>query len=233
MHWEQLGDVLDRPEQLPLSGVGVSFFVGIHLSPQGQRTVFLERRNDDVAQVASVSLPAGAPDMTLKVAGAGARYRFYYRGRTEDWMQIGGDQDGTILSAKKAGGFVGNTLGYWLGLALFPMQSFREPQFSGLYCLVVIEEILLKGINRREFVATTVAAGARFSPPEMRLAFRGEALNKPPCPLTRQTARFCGSRQFRFRWRRGLRPVHSVRRLMRIVGILKPCLLTGCSHVPP
>ncbi|MGA2609646.1 MAG: alpha/beta fold hydrolase [Terriglobia bacterium] len=88
-----------------------SFFLGIHVSPQGQRTVFLERRNDDVAQVASVSLPAGAHDVTLKVAGAGERCRFYYRVATEDWMQIGGDQDGTILSTKKAGGFVGTYVG--------------------------------------------------------------------------------------------------------------------------
>jgi len=88
-----------------------SFFLGMHLSPQGQRTVFLERRNDDVAQVASVSLPAGAHDVTLKVAGSGARYRFYYRVATEDWMQIGGDQDGTILSTKKAGEFVGTCVG--------------------------------------------------------------------------------------------------------------------------
>jgi len=58
-----------------------------------------------------VSLPAGAPDMTLKVAGAGARYRFYYRVGTEDCMQIGGDQDGTILSTKKGGGFVGTYVG--------------------------------------------------------------------------------------------------------------------------
>ncbi len=58
------------------------------------------------------------------------------------------------------------------------MQSFREPQVSGLYCLVVIEELLLKGINRREFVATTVAAGATVFASRNAFAFRGEALNQ-------------------------------------------------------
>jgi hypothetical protein len=37
------------------------------------------------------------------------------------------------------------------------MQLSRERQFIELYCLVAIEELLLKKINRREFVATTAA----------------------------------------------------------------------------
>jgi beta-xylosidase len=49
--------------------------------------------------------------VTLKVAGPEARCRFYYRIATEDWMQIVSDQDGTILSTKKAGGFVGTYVG--------------------------------------------------------------------------------------------------------------------------
>jgi alpha-N-arabinofuranosidase len=88
-----------------------SFFLGVRLSPQGQRTVFLERRNDDISQVASASLPGNAHDVVLRVEGAGARYRFYYRVGSEAWTQLGGDQDGTTLSTKKAGGFVGTYIG--------------------------------------------------------------------------------------------------------------------------
>jgi alpha-N-arabinofuranosidase len=88
-----------------------SFFLGVHLSPQGERTVFLERRNDEFSQIASASLPGNLRDVTLKVEGAGAHYRFYYRIGSEAWMQLGGDQDGTILSTKKAGGFVGTYIG--------------------------------------------------------------------------------------------------------------------------
>jgi xylan 1,4-beta-xylosidase len=47
----------------------------------------------------------------LKVIGAGAHYCFNYRAATEDWKQIDGDQDETILSTKKAGGFVGTYIG--------------------------------------------------------------------------------------------------------------------------
>ncbi len=88
-----------------------SFFIGVRLSPQGQRTVFLERRNDDLSQVASKSVPSDAGSLTLRVEGAGARYRFSYRIGSQDWMQLGDDQDGTILSTKKAGGFVGAYIG--------------------------------------------------------------------------------------------------------------------------
>jgi len=88
-----------------------SFFLGVHLSAQGQRTIFLERRNDEVSQVASASLPANAHDVTLRVEGAGARYGFYYRIGSEAWVHLGGDQDGTILSTKKADGFVGAYIG--------------------------------------------------------------------------------------------------------------------------
>ena len=87
-----------------------SFFLGIRLSEQGQRTVILERRNGDVSRIAVASLPGDAHQITLKVEGAAARHRFYYR-LAEDWVQIGGDQDGTILSTKRAGGFVGTYVG--------------------------------------------------------------------------------------------------------------------------
>ena len=85
---------------------------------------------------------------------------------------------GRFSALRKLAGLWEHTLDYSLGLCLFPMQSFREPQFSGLYCLVVIEELLLKGINRREFVATTVAAGATVLASRNAFAFRGEALNQ-------------------------------------------------------
>jgi xylan 1,4-beta-xylosidase len=88
-----------------------SFFLGVRLNAERQRTIFLEKRNSDVSQVASASLPGNAHEVTLKVEGAGARYRFYYRVEHGPWTQLGGDQDGTILSTKTAGGFVGTYIG--------------------------------------------------------------------------------------------------------------------------
>jgi alpha-N-arabinofuranosidase len=98
-----------------------SFFLGVHLSQQGKRTILLERRNRDVSQIASAILPGNAPEVALKVEGVGARYRFFYRVGSEGWMQLGGDQDGTILSTKKAGGFVGVYIGIFA--RLLPVSS--------------------------------------------------------------------------------------------------------------
>ena len=88
-----------------------SFFIGVHLSPDGQRKVFLEKRNVAVAQVASAELPADAKGVSLKVEGSGSTYRFYYQAGAGAWTQLGPGQDGTILSTKKAGGFVGTYIG--------------------------------------------------------------------------------------------------------------------------
>ncbi|GAC1637311.1 MAG: glycoside hydrolase family 43 protein [Candidatus Acidiferrum sp.] len=87
-----------------------SFFLGVHLSAQG-RTLFLEKRNGDVSQIASANLAAGAKEVQLKVEGAASRHRFFYRVGNEPWRQLGADQDGTILSTKTAGGFVGTYIG--------------------------------------------------------------------------------------------------------------------------
>jgi len=67
---------------------------------------------------------------------------------------------GRFSARKKLASLWEHALGYSLELYLFPMQLSREQQFSALYCLVAIEELLLKRINRREFVAATAAAGA-------------------------------------------------------------------------
>ena len=58
------------------------------------------------------------------------------------------------------------------------MQLSRGRQFSGLHCLVSREELQLKKINRREFVATTAAAGATVFASRHAFALRGEALNQ-------------------------------------------------------
>jgi alpha-N-arabinofuranosidase len=94
-----------------------SFFLGVRLSQQGQRTIFLEMRNGDVSQVASESLPGDAPDVALKVEGAGASYRFFYRVEGQLWKQLVVAHDGTILSTKEAGGFVGAYIGMFARLS--------------------------------------------------------------------------------------------------------------------
>jgi alpha-N-arabinofuranosidase len=88
-----------------------NFFIGVHQSEDGTRKVFLERRNGDVSQPASEVIPAGAKEITFKVSSTSAKYQFYYQLDGKAWKQLGDDQDGTILSTKKAGGFVGTYIG--------------------------------------------------------------------------------------------------------------------------
>ncbi|HVF95025.1 MAG TPA: glycoside hydrolase family 43 protein [Sphingomonas sp.] len=52
----------------------------------------------------------GAP-VELRVTADGARYRFAYAARPGAWRALGPDQDGTLLSTAKAGGFVGAVFG--------------------------------------------------------------------------------------------------------------------------
>ncbi len=88
-----------------------SYFLGIHTVPGGQRTVFLEKRNGEVSTVGSKELPKDANLIQLRIRGIGKNYSFYYRTAEKEWRQIGPEQDGTVLSTKVAGGFVGTYIG--------------------------------------------------------------------------------------------------------------------------
>ena len=57
-------------------------------------------------------LPADAP-LDLKIDARGGRYDFYYATRPNEWTPLMRDADGTILSTKKAGGFVGTFFGMY------------------------------------------------------------------------------------------------------------------------
>ena len=62
--------------------------------------------------LASAPAPRGG-DTRLRIEARGALYDFWYGGRDGDWTLLAGDQDGTILSTKRAGGFVGVFLGLY------------------------------------------------------------------------------------------------------------------------
>lgn len=116
-------EVVFRPEDTP-SDAGLvafqnethSYFLGVRLEPgtnggQRERTLFLEKWNGKASQEASVALRANASGVALKIVGTGSVYRFYFRPTGGEWQSIGGDQDGTVLSTKTAGGFVGAYIG--------------------------------------------------------------------------------------------------------------------------
>jgi len=95
------------------------FFLGLTRNANGQDRIVLERRAGpkdpaDGVQVASapVALKAGAP-VWLKITARGGLYDFSYALAPGQWKILKAGEDGTILSTKKAGGFVGALLGVY------------------------------------------------------------------------------------------------------------------------
>jgi alpha-N-arabinofuranosidase len=79
--------------------------------------VRLERRAgegepEDGISVASAPVSADAGDpIALRIDARGHSYDFLYALHPGDWRMLAGDLDGTLLSTKTAGGFVGVTVG--------------------------------------------------------------------------------------------------------------------------
>ena len=61
---------------------------------------------------APIRLSPGSP-VYLKIGARGGRYDFWYANQPNDWLLLKGDADGTILSTKVAGGFVGTMFGMY------------------------------------------------------------------------------------------------------------------------
>ena len=66
----------------------------------------------DVAASAVLTTGENAP-VFLRITARGARYDFYYGTQAGEWRLLLGDADGTILSTKVAGGFVGSLFGLY------------------------------------------------------------------------------------------------------------------------
>jgi len=83
----------------------------------GRTLVMLERRAGsrdpvDGVVVASAPVPADRP-LDLRIIARGAKYDFAYALAPGRWTTLAADQDGTLLSTKHAGGFVGATFGLY------------------------------------------------------------------------------------------------------------------------
>jgi len=83
----------------------------------GRMFVMLERRAGardpvDGVVVASAPVAAGRP-LDLRITARGAKYDFAYALAPGRWTTLAAGQDGTLLSTKLAGGFVGATFGLY------------------------------------------------------------------------------------------------------------------------
>lgn len=84
---------------------------------RGRRVVRLERRAGEGEPphgtlVAQAPLPGDGP-VELRIEARGGRYDFAYATRPGAWTTLVRDADGTMLSTKTAGGFVGVTFGLY------------------------------------------------------------------------------------------------------------------------
>ena len=94
------------------------YFLGVTLA-DGRPVVQLQERagprtQEKTVVVASAPLE-GRADATiyLRIRARGARYDFSYAYEPGEWVLLRGDADGTILSTRVAGGFVGTMLGMY------------------------------------------------------------------------------------------------------------------------
>jgi beta-glucosidase len=87
------------------------FFLGARRSGR-QLTVFLERRRAGAVATTVASATVSVPlKLRLRIDGAGADYTFRYAADDGAWSVLREHEDGTLLSTKVAGGFVGAVLG--------------------------------------------------------------------------------------------------------------------------
>ena len=104
------------------------FYLGIRKS--GNRwIVFLERVAAGQADlVASDHFAAdGADPVYLRISGDGGEYNFAYSVDGASWTAVAENEDGTILSTKVAGGFVGTLLGMHARIEWGIQQGDRQP----------------------------------------------------------------------------------------------------------
>lgn len=86
---------------------------------EGRPVVRLTGRAGARGQTATTVLAAAPlaalPDSTvyLRIRARGGRYDFSYAVRPDEWVLLQGDVDGTVLSTRVAGGFVGTMLGLY------------------------------------------------------------------------------------------------------------------------
>jgi alpha-N-arabinofuranosidase len=88
------------------------FYLGVRKSGDGWM-VFLERSAGGEPEIVAERdiAPGAVENIHLRIEGRGRPYSFSFSSGGEEWIPVGEDQDGSILSTQKAGGFVGTFLG--------------------------------------------------------------------------------------------------------------------------
>ncbi|OYX92586.1 MAG: glycoside hydrolase 43 family protein, partial [Caulobacter sp. 35-67-4] len=106
----------DRAGLTALQSDEFYYFLGVVRSG-GKPVLRLERRagaSDPVDGVVVAETPlAGAGPVDLKITARAGEYHFAYAVKPGDWKVLKAGADGTMLSTRKAGGFVGAMFGVY------------------------------------------------------------------------------------------------------------------------
>ena len=108
----------DKAGIIAFQGSDAFYFLGVTLAG-GAPMIELEQRSGQGAAAAATLIALApleaSPDSTLylRIRARGGRYDFSYAYHPDDWVLLKGDADGTILSTRVAGGFVGTLLGMY------------------------------------------------------------------------------------------------------------------------
>ena len=94
------------------------YFVGLTMQQDGRVTVDVEQHRviggrDTTVVLASKPWTLSRDPILLRIDARGDRYDFYYATRPGAWTPLATDADGTMLSTRIAGGFVGTMLGMY------------------------------------------------------------------------------------------------------------------------
>jgi alpha-N-arabinofuranosidase len=109
----------DRAGLVALQNERFYYFVGLTMKDDGRVVIEVEQHSarggrDSVTVLASRpwTTAAGEP-IILRIDARGGRYDFSYATRPNAWTTLVADADGTILSTRVAGGFVGTMIGMY------------------------------------------------------------------------------------------------------------------------
>ena len=90
------------------------YFLGVTRTGGGRAIRLEQRAGGATTVVAQASLEPADSNVLLRIQARWGSYDFSYATKPDAWVLLKGDADGTILSTKVAGGFVGTMLGMYV-----------------------------------------------------------------------------------------------------------------------
>ena len=108
-----------------------SHFYGLMLAQNGSQPVVRLMKVEDVLVEKAISIEDTNQQVELRITAHGKTYDFEYRTNDEEWIALATAVDGTFLSTRIAGGFVGTYLGMYAFGETGNKAAFNWFEYSG------------------------------------------------------------------------------------------------------